>query len=218
MSKELDNAFIDVRNAFRLLSRYQSRVLDIVSYIREHSAYTDMWGRCVFSDTIRTKQNSPDPEYAKLSVDKNMWSWDFMYNYVFEYYFGQTKIQRKDIDMSVIQVSDDGFYKSTSQNPSETNISSFATSEESNSLLVFTVGHKCWLRDKETENYDDFLAKFLASEQNECVFMDEKGGFAITKKYKMQSFSSQLEADKVIADFGKLVKDNTELDIFKGKN
>lgn len=33
MSKELDNAFVDVRNAFRLLYRYQSRILDIVGYI-----------------------------------------------------------------------------------------------------------------------------------------------------------------------------------------
>ena len=31
MNKELDNAFTDVRNAFRLLARYQSRVLDIVN-------------------------------------------------------------------------------------------------------------------------------------------------------------------------------------------
>ena len=42
MSKELDNAFTDVRNAFRLLARYQSRVLDIINYIREHTPYTDM--------------------------------------------------------------------------------------------------------------------------------------------------------------------------------
>ena len=33
MKKEIDNIFIDVRNAFRLLSRFQERVLNIVNYI-----------------------------------------------------------------------------------------------------------------------------------------------------------------------------------------
>ena len=29
MKKEIDNIFVDVRNAFRLLTRYQERVLNI---------------------------------------------------------------------------------------------------------------------------------------------------------------------------------------------
>ena len=44
MKKEIDNIFVDVRNAFRLLSRYQKRILNIVNYIREQTPYTDMWG------------------------------------------------------------------------------------------------------------------------------------------------------------------------------
>lgn len=43
MRKEIDNIFVDVRNAFRLLSRYQKRILNIVNYIREQTPYTDMW-------------------------------------------------------------------------------------------------------------------------------------------------------------------------------
>ena len=31
MKKEIDNIFVDVRNAFRLLSRYQKRILNIIS-------------------------------------------------------------------------------------------------------------------------------------------------------------------------------------------
>ena len=38
MKKEIDNIFVDVRNAFRLLSRYQKRILNIVNYIREQTA------------------------------------------------------------------------------------------------------------------------------------------------------------------------------------
>ena len=39
MKKEIDNIFVDVRNAFRLLSRYQKRILNIVNYIREQTPY-----------------------------------------------------------------------------------------------------------------------------------------------------------------------------------
>lgn len=52
--KEIDNIFVDVRNAFRLLSRYQKRILNIVNYIREQTPYTDMWGsKNWYSDEIK---------------------------------------------------------------------------------------------------------------------------------------------------------------------
>lgn len=214
MSKELDNAFVDVRNAFRLLARYQSRVLGIVGYIREHTPFTDMWGRRLFCDTIHRKGGCPDG-YANLSVWRDMWSWDFLYNYLFEYYFGQVNIESKIVDMSVIQVSDDGFYKSHDMQSSATNITTFAPAVESNSLIVLTVGHNAWMRDDEEDNSDAFLHKFLASEKDTIIFKDKKGAWAITKKYKMQRFASQKDADEVLSDFGRIIKNNTSIDLFE---
>ena len=68
MSKEIDNIFIDVRNAFRLLNRYQKRILHIVSYIREQTTYTDMWGSKWYFNEIGKRRNSPDAEYAKYNT------------------------------------------------------------------------------------------------------------------------------------------------------
>lgn len=215
MSKELDNAFVDVRNAFRLLARYQSRVLDIINYIREQSPFTDIWGLRRFCNVISTRKNCPGDNYATLRIYSDMWAWDFMYNYIFEYYFGQVKVQRKVIDMSVIQVSDDGFYKSMSSKPSQTDISTFLPAEEANSYLVLTAGWKAWLRDEQEDDYDAFLHKFLSGSNDSCIYIDDKGYWAITKRYPMQRFSSQKEADKVLADFGKIVKDNTGIELFK---
>ncbi len=215
MSKELDNAFVDVRNAFRLLARYQSRVLDIINYIREQSPFTDMWGLRRFCNVISTRKNCPGDNYATLRIYSDMWAWDFMYNYIFEYYFGQVKIQRKVIDMSVIQVSDDGFYKSMSSKPSQTDISTFLPAEEANSYLVLTAGWKAWMRDEQEDDYDAFLHKFLSGTNDSCIYIDDKGYWAITKRYPMQRFSSQKEADKVLTDFGRIVKDNTGIELFK---
>ena len=214
MSKVLDNAFTDVRNAFRLLARYQSRVLDIVNYIREHTPYTDMWGLRRYCNVISTRKNCPGDNYANLNVHCDMWSWDFMYNYLFEYYFGQVKIQRKTIDMSIIQVSDDGFYKSLANNPSPTDISTFLPSDESNSYLVFTAGWNEWLRDDVEDDNEAFLNKFLAQSKDVSIYKNDKGHWSITKRYPMQRFASQKEADQVISDFGKLVKDYTDINLF----
>lgn len=215
MSKELDNTFVDIRNSFRLLARYQSRVLDIVNYIREQTPFIDMWGLRHFCNVISTRKNCPGDNYATLRIYSDMWAWDFMYNYIFEYYFGQVKIQRKVIDMSVIQVSDDGFYKSMSSKPSQTDISTFLPAEEANSYLILTAGWKAWMRDEHEDDYDAFLHKFLSESKDSCIYIDDKGYWAITKRYPMQRFSSQKEADKVLADFGKIVRDNTGIELFK---
>lgn len=214
MSKELDNAFTDVRNAFRLLARYQSRVLAIVNYIKEQTLFTNMWGLRRYCNVIGTKQKCPD-NYANLKIEQYMWSWDFLYNYMFEYYFGQEKYGRKYIDMSIIQVSDDGFYKSISNKPSPTDVSTFLPPDESNSYLVFTAGWKEWLRDDQEPDNEKFLHKFLAGSKDISIYTNEKGHWTITKRYPMQRFSSQKECDKVIADFNNLVLKHTGIELFK---
>lgn len=217
MSKELDNAFTDVRNAFRLLARYQSRVQSIVNYIREHTPYTDMWGNRRYCDTIHSRIDCPDKGYANLRVSQDMWSWDFLYNYMFEYYFGQQKFGRKTIEMSVIQVSDDGYYKSMANNPSPTDISTFLPADESNSYLILTVGWNAWLRDEQEDDNEAFLHKFLAGSNDTSIYINDKGHWSITRRYPMQRFSSQKGADKVMADFGKLVQNHTDIELFKTK-
>lgn len=216
MNKELDNAFVDVRNAFRLLARYQSRVQGIVKYIREHTPYTDMWGKRRFCATIHTRRGCPDPDYeANLNVHDDMWPWDYLYNYLFEYYFGQATINRKIIEMSVIVVSDDGFFKSETPRKTQTNISTFLPAEDSDSYLVLTAGWNAWLRDAEEKEFNLFLHKFLAGTKDTSIYIGDKGHWSITKKYPMQRFSSQKKTDKVIDDFGKIIKEQTGLNLFK---
>ena len=130
MSKEIDNIFVDVRNAFRLLNRYQKRVLHIISYIRDQTPYTDMWGkRNWYFNEIGTRRGSPDPEYAKLRVYKDMWGWDFLYGYIFEYYFGMKKIGKKNVEMSILQISDDGCFIAEQGEKQLSDISKFEPSE-----------------------------------------------------------------------------------------
>ena len=223
MKKEIDNIFIDVRNAFRLLSRYQKRILNIVNYIREQTPFTDMWGsKNWYCDEIKNRRNSPDKEYAKLKVDKDMWGLDFLYGHFFEYYFGTTKKGIHTIEMSLFQVSDDGYFISNDENKHMTDVSSYASSEISHSYIVFNVSiyrtkqSNIWLCDPERPEEDckDFLTRFLESSKDTIITCTDKE-YTILKKYEMQRFASQTEADKVITDFAKLVKDNTGVEFFK---
>ena len=224
MSKEIDNIFVDVRNAFRLLNRYQKRILQIVSYVREQTPYTDMWGsRNWYFDEIGERRNSPDSEYAKLSVRKDMWGWDFLYGYIFEYYFGRQRIDKKNVEMSIFQISDDGYFISSQDKKHMTDIASFTPSEQSHSYLIFNLSvfptKECnlWLSDPSfpDDEWDDFLTKFLSSSSDTKITRNEKGEVTILKKYEMQRFSSQQSADEVIRDFGRIAKDNTGIELFK---
>ena len=223
MSKDIDNIFVDVRNAFRLLNRYQKRILHIVSYIREQTPFNDMWGsKNWYSAEIGKRRNSPDPEYAKLSVHKDMWGWDFLYGYIFEYYFGKQRISKKHVEMSIFQISDDGFFISSQDKKHMTNVASFEAAESSHSYLVFlvTVSNKntdLWLSDPQFPDDDqkDFLTKFLSSSIDTKITKNEKGDVAIIKKYELQRFASQHETDRVIRDFGIIVKENAEIELFK---
>ena len=224
MSKEIDTIFVDVRNAFRLLNRFQKRVLQIVTYIREQTPYTDMWGsKDWYSDEIGKRRDSPDSEYAKLSVRKDMWGWDFLYGYIFEYYFGCQKINKKNVEMSIFQISDDGYFISKQDKKHMTNVSSFEASERSHSFFLLNVtvfqgkNNIIWLHDPEFPDDDckDFLTKLLSSSSDMRIIKNDKGDISILKKFEMQLFSSQSAADEVIKDFGRLVKEHAGVELFK---
>lgn len=223
MSKEIDNIFIDVRNAFRLLSIYQKRVLSIVNYIREQTPYTDMWGsKNWFCNEIGSRRNSPDPEYAKLRIWKDMWGLDFLYNHFFEYYFGPIKINKRNIEMSLFQVSDDGYFLSDIGHKHMDDTSTYTSSENSHSFLIFNVDiyntkyPKLWLHDPNfpEDSPKTFLTKFLESTKDKII-IEQDNEFTILKKYELQCFSTQERTNMVIADFAKLIKDHANIDLFK---
>ncbi len=222
MSKEIDNIFVDVRNAFRLLKSYQERILQIVSYIREQTPYTRMWGGRWYSDEIGTSR-SPAPDYAKLKVNKDMPGWDFLYGYLFEYYFGKHKFGKKTLEMSIIQISDDGFFISNKSEKDISDLSCFESSKSSHSYIVFNVSvytsnaSEMWLSDPDCpdDGWGEFLDKFFSAPNDTKVTKNDKGGIVILKRYEMQRFTSQHETDTVIRDFGKILKNYTDIELFK---
>jgi len=112
-NKEVDAALTDVRKAYRLLYQYQKRVLDVVYYIREKYNMPEFVGAKRFSDPIgKTRRCKEEYETVDLKIFRDMWAWDFLYSYEFEYYLGCRNTTNRQISISVLQISDSGFYES----------------------------------------------------------------------------------------------------------
>lgn len=63
-----------------------------------------------------------------LLLPDNMWMWDFLYSYMFEFYLGEINLDNEDIcALSVIQYSDTGFFEKEENNRIDVN--SFADKE-----------------------------------------------------------------------------------------
>lgn len=127
---KLDEALCDVRKAYRLLNAYQTRIRDLMICIQHHLDFPNIQGRKLFSNPIYPHRN----EYFDVFPD--MWSWDYMYGYMTEFYFGE-----KDAEdggryaLSVIHYSDTGYFDSKSEQMD--NEDSFIPEEKSESKLLF---------------------------------------------------------------------------------
>ncbi|MBI9062573.1 MAG: hypothetical protein JEZ14_11355 [Marinilabiliaceae bacterium] len=217
-TEELHTAMCDVRNAFRLLKEYQERMLNIVSYIKNRYAMPELAGRRHFCDKLRGKKNG----YAEIQIWKDMWTWDFLYGYEFEYYLGSNEL--KDIKkkgkyaMSIIQVSDTGFHESSDANKDPNQIETFKDSENSSSLLLFIFE---WVKDDKDWLWDDSAAIFdkvkkeLLERQKPTMERITKDNCFISARYSIDRFLEQSSCDEVLNEFDELVFNKCEVRLRK---
>ena len=145
-----------------------------------------------------------------------MWSWDFFYGYMFEYYMGTLSDENR-IEFSVMQVADDGYFKNSGADQVKTN--TFAEAKDSNTLLLMMAGRNTernmWMRPQGKEDYEQFINSFLASSEDVVKCSDENVDFFLIKKYDIGQFANQEGADNAISDFAEMLKPLSETKIFK---
>lgn len=213
LEEEIKTSLRDVRSAFRLLAVYQQHVLGIVRFIAEQTHYrTIRYGRKRFSRPI-VKTKDKDPQYdSRLKIVDDMWGWDFLYGYVFEYYLGSRKIGGKNVKMSIIQVSDDGCYMSHGVSENPMHVPEFTDVEESHSYLILLAGTELWPAAVEKKHWEE-LNRFLGDRN---LDLDYKGydDFFVIRKYEMEKFSSEEGTMTVLKEFAEDVKNAGDIDIF----
>lgn len=169
----LDAALCEVRKAHRLIYSYQERMLSLVHYIQHRLGYSSFEGVKHFSEDIKRNRQS-----GALKIHDDMWAWDFIYSYLFEYFIGGIIDDRnRQCLMSVIQYTDTGYFDSEEED--RTNPEKFAAEENSSSKLLFfleIVPPKCkslWDAYEYTEEY--VLNKKYASLKHTNTILYPKG-------------------------------------------
>ncbi|MEN9612511.1 MAG: hypothetical protein RLZZ628_3325 [Bacteroidota bacterium] len=190
--KELEDIFLDVRKAYRLLFLYQQRVLSSIKYIKQKLKLNKPSGSAYASFPIRQ---------GKGELDN--WAWDWLAMYHYEFYFGA--VQNTSTHLAIWIISDSGLFEkhniSNGFDGRVLEIKNYAAPEESDTLVVFYASSdKTKLRynqvsDFKTKNfrknsvYVPYLQtnsageKFLSMSFPMSEFIDEEGILKIVKTF-----------------------------------
>ena len=206
---DLQSAFADVRRAYRLIYQLQSRLKDLVSYIKSQTRFcesTDSGGCWRFCGNTTRHVIS---QYTDLRID-NIEPWQALPGYVFEYYF--TSFEENGLEMSIIQVCDDGYYTANKQNLSKEDILSFRSADESNSYIILVCGFAGgnWMYP----DYETWMRNILNNDDVDIKHNNDKNiNDFLAKRYPMYRFSTQDKTDNIIREFANLVNEKLKVNI-----
>ncbi|RYD71526.1 MAG: hypothetical protein EOP84_24740 [Verrucomicrobiaceae bacterium] len=187
---EIAAALLDVRKAYRLLHDYQRAALDAVNYIGTQLGFTYEGGYSNFSDC--------SPRNGKGSLDN--WAWDWLNLYFHEFHFIKKVDSEETLNLSIWLFSDTGYYCSSHPEIDETDLSTFAKPEESNTKIGFIL-YRQWREEYEVA-YEDEPVRLFLKEGGKLPPLLEKAGIRATL-YDFSEVAGQQSTDVLL---GKLIQ------------
>lgn len=183
---EIADSLKEVRKAYRLIFDFQSRVLDLMSFIKGKLDFEYEGGYVKYSN------QSPRNGSGGLK----QWSWDWLNLYFYEFHFKSKIVNSDKINFSVFLLCDSGYFESKKENTlSKLNIDKYKDPNESVTKLIFVAAKNSWSHFSE-ENWNNTF--FTLSEHGQKV--DEKG-IMIFKSYNLEKFADEISATSVLKDF-----------------
>ena len=236
-TQKLTNALQDVRRAHRILYAYQRRMLDLVHFIQSKLDMREFRGFKHFSNPIHGRRKG----HSRLKIWHDMWAWDYLYSYLFEYYLGEKEADDKqhNYKLSLIQYSDTGYFDKEEEEeatraetkkrfkPEEDprlELEKFKPEKESSSKLLFFLEYKPKDRNWEwgdgTSLEGIVLDKEVGRKEHTKTFRDTTtGGMQILCSFPLERFINMEATLKVLREFrsfcqeqGIYVFDNLTLD------
>ena len=201
-TENLSNALLDVRRAHRILYAYQRRMLDLVHFIQSKLDMPKFRGFKHFSNPIYGRSKG----HSRLNIWHDMWAWDYLYSYLFEYYLGvqKTSDEAYEYKFSLIQYSDTGYFDQDGQR--RCRISEFGSEKESSSKLLFFLEYKPKDRNWEwgdgTSLEGIVLDKKVGSKgHTKEVRSTTSGGKQILCSFPLERFINMEATLKVLSEF-----------------
>lgn len=198
-TENLSKALLDVRRAHRILYTYQRRMSDLAYFIKCKLGMPEFRGFKHFSRPI--SKNS-----GYLTIWHDMWAWDYLYSYLFEYYLGEKEAGDKlhNYKLSLIQYSDTGYFDQDGQKRGR--ISEFGSEDESSSKLLFFLEYKPKDRNWEwgdgTSLEKIVLDKKVGSKKHTKGVQDTRtGGKQILCSFPLERFIDMEATLEVLREF-----------------
>lgn len=190
MQNNINSTLVDVRKAYRLLFDFQSRIMDLVSFIGGTYAFEYDGGHIKFSNIA--------PSNGKGSLKDS--AWRFLPMYFYDFHFKQRKINNNNIYFSVFLIADTGYFENLKDNlPNKKDVDTFHSVEESKTKLLFVAGKNKWgnssLNDQNWNNIEFTL------QDSGIDIKDVDGGIMIFKSYELNNFLDEDKAMETMRNF-----------------
>lgn len=185
-STDLEEVFVDVRQAYRLLYTFQRRVMDTVDEIKKliNRPFVGGW----------IQLGNPRSNFFRGKSTLQNWAWDYLPMYTHDFHFG-CNIDNNKIAFSVTLIADTGLFDN---NADPLKIEEFAPVEASATKLYFTLAKNIWLGKFAAE----YISKNSKKEGDNNFWEDkEQNGFIQTKSYPLSSFASKEQIKQRVMDF-----------------
>ena len=191
-TENLSKALLDVRRAHRILYAYQRRMSDLAYFIKCKLGMREFRGFKHFSNPIY----GPSKGHSRLSIWHDMWAWDYLYSYLFEYHLGEQKTSDElhDYKLSLIQYSDTGYFDREEEEEEEATrleLEKFKPEEKSGSKLLFFLEYKP--KDSEWEWKDGSYMERIVLDKEVGSKKHETGVITIGVEHKQILYSFPLE-------------------------
>lgn len=214
MERSLDEKelFVNIRKSIRLLYEYQKRMQGTMFHIKsvlKLSPAGKIGVNKLFSYAPRISRKF----YGETQLSIENWAWDYLYPMSMEYYLGKREIEVGEFRLSVIQVTDDGYYKAKKLNKVEIDTYTFSSPEESDSIVLFVFELKGigtdWAKRWNREDMNKNLNKWITDDN---YIIDDKtsaGNHFVVMKYPICRLLSKDLIDNVIAEVNKHIQELT---------
>lgn len=207
MEKNLNKKelFVNIRKSIRLLYEYQKRMQGTMFHIKSFLNLPPS-GRIKVNKLFSYKPRTSNKDYGETILSKENWAWDYLYPMAMEYYIGEKKIGEYEFRLSVIQVTDDGYYKAKLQGRSIDILDTytFSSTEESDTIVLFVMEMKKsgtewderwrWDRDKKIKNLEKLLIEPKTVIDDKTAF----GNHFVVMKFSIYELLSEASIKNVI--------------------
>jgi len=152
--QQLKTALCEVRKAHRLIYEYQRRMQDLSWFIKNKLGFNK--SKSIFEGYTRFSESLSNREGNNVSGKS---PWDWLYSYVYENFLGYQEGNAHTLGLSVIQITDTGYY--AKKGATKSDLSTFLPAEESDTRLMFYMVKR---EDESKETNMDWKAKEIIEE------------------------------------------------------